>query len=115
MWYKSVERYQTLTLQPLLEHLITLLEKQSEWTDKPDSFEWEWHGLKPMSDLEKADERLKLAQGDKVYMDAQAVDPSYMFDMRHKGGFNRNLSYSVKGQDEFMADITGIEPVDVGE
>jgi phage-related protein (TIGR01555 family) len=108
MWYKSVERYQTLTLQPVLERLISLLEKQSEWAgERPETFEWEWYGLKPMTDLEKAEERLKLAQGDKIYMDAQAVEPSYLFDLRHNGGFNSNLVYDKEGQDDFISDLTG--------
>jgi phage-related protein (TIGR01555 family) len=108
MWYKSVERYQTLTLQPVLERLIGLLEKQSEWAgERPETFEWEWYGLKPMTDLEKAEERLKLAQGDKIYMDAQAVEPSYLFDLRHNGGFNSNLVYDKEGQDDFISDLTG--------
>jgi uncharacterized protein len=101
-WYKNVERYQTLDLQRVINRIVELLEAQSEWTKKPESFDWNWPSLQPLDDNELADVRMKHAQADNIYIQAQAVDPEYIFHARHDGGYNTQLNYTEDAQDEFM-------------
>jgi phage-related protein (TIGR01555 family) len=101
-WYKKVQSYQTNVLQRPMNRLIELLTLQRAWRDKPESLDWEWPSLQPLDDLELADVRLKHAQADRMYIDAQAVDPDYLFHARHDGGFNTQLNYSEKEMDDYM-------------
>jgi len=113
VWYKNVERYQTLELEPVINRIVQLLEIQTLWTDKPDAFEWEWPSLHPMSELELAEVRLKSAQADKIYaVDMQAVDPEYLFHARHDGGFSTELGYNEESLSTFMEGRETVEPVE---
>jgi hypothetical protein len=85
-----------------MNRLIELLTLQRAWTNKPESLNWEWPSLQPLDDLELADVRLKHAQADRMYIDAQAVDPDYLFHARHDGGFNTQLNYSEEEMQEYM-------------
>lgn len=102
-WYKNVQRYQMNTLQSPMNRLVELLQKQTAWKDKPESLDWNWPSLQPLDDLELADVRLKNAQADNIYIQVGAVDPEYIFHMRHDGSYNVQLNYSDDGMKEHLA------------
>ena len=102
-WYKNVQRYQTSQLQSPFNRLIEVLGMQTAWVDKPDSLDWNWPSLQPLDDLELADVRLKNAQADNIYIQVGAVDPEYIFHMRHDGSYNMQLNYSEEGMQEHLA------------
>ncbi|CAB5223321.1 phge_rel_HI1409, phage-associated protein, HI1409 family [uncultured Caudovirales phage] len=100
-WASMVEAFQIATLQPVFNRLIALLGLQQEWKDKPDSLEWEFPPVLPLSEQERADVRLKHAQADAIYIREGGVDAAYLFNARHEGGFSANPQCSLEGEAEF--------------
>lgn len=105
LWQAMVESYQMQVLQAPLNRLIKLLGKQSEWAEKPDLLEWNFPQVAPLNDVELADVRLKQAQADALYMREGAIDPSYLWHIRHEGGYNTNPPYSLESMVEYQKEL----------
>jgi uncharacterized protein len=102
-WYDVVQAYRRDEVEPFLNWLAGLLEAQSEWTDRPESMEWTWPALHQPTESEWADVRLKTAQADQVYINAGAVDPAYLFHLRHEGrDFRPSVAVTVEGFEEWV-------------
>ena len=104
-WAGTVQSYQMQTLQPAINRLVALVALQQDWKDKPDDMAWNWPSLKPLDDQQLADVRLKNAQADAIYMREGAIDPAYLWHIRHEGGYNTNPTYSLEGVDEYQSEL----------
>jgi hypothetical protein len=104
-WAGAVQAYQMQTLQPAINRLVEVLTLQQDWQDKPDDIAWNWPSLKPLDDQQLADVRLKNAQADAVYMREGAIDPAYLWHIRHEGGYNTNPTYSLEGVIEYQSEL----------
>lgn len=104
-WAGTVQAYQMQTLQPAMNRLIELLAMQQDWKEKPDDMAWNFPTLKPLDDQQLADVRLKHAQADAVYIREGGVDASYLWHIRHEGGYNMNPTYSMEGMLEYQSEL----------
>lgn len=104
-WAGAVEAYQMQSLQTAINRLVEVLALQRSWTDKPDDLSWNFPSLKPLDELESAEVRLKNAQADAIYMREGAIDPAYLWHLRHEGGYTSNPSYSLESMAEFQSEL----------
>jgi phage-related protein (TIGR01555 family) len=106
-WGAVVQSYQMQSLQPAINRLVYLLSLQSEWTEKPDDLSWNFPSVTTLDDLELAEIRYKNAQADALYMAQGAIDPTYLWHIRHEGGYNVNPSYSLESLEEYESETMG--------
>ncbi len=102
----TVEAYRCDQIEPCIDWLIPIVEAQSMWVDKPESFDWTFPPLKVSNEHEVAKNRLMAAQMDQVYMNAGA-DPKLLFSKRYSpSGFQTDIFISeeeleeMEGKDE---------------
>lgn len=101
MWHGSVKARQQDQAQPHFERLIDLLMKSKEGPTKGKVIEgWSltWRPLLEMSDGQRVELRLKQAQADKAYIDAQVLLPEEVARSRF-----RPEGYSIETGIDFEA------------
>jgi phage-related protein (TIGR01555 family) len=106
-WGAVVQAYQMQSLQPAINRLVYLLSLQSEWTENPDDLSWNFPSVTTLDDLELAEIRYKNAQADALYIAQGAIDPTYLWHIRHEGGYNINPSYSLESLEEYESETMG--------
>jgi phage-related protein (TIGR01555 family) len=100
-WNNTVDAYRGDTLESPITWLVDLVEKQSLWTDKPESFDWSFPSLKVSNEHEVVKNRLMTAQMDEIYMNRGAVDPDILYKKRYMdGGFEIDIFFSPEELDE---------------
>jgi len=105
----TTEAYRCDELEPCIDWLITMLEAQKLWDDKPESFDWTFAPLKVSNEHEEAKNRLLAAQTDQIYMD-RGVDPILLFKKRYaEGGFQTDIFISEEDMAEIDTDNEMIE------
>jgi phage-related protein (TIGR01555 family) len=105
----TTEAYRSDELEPCIDWIVTMLEAQKLWTDKPESFDWTFAPLKVSNEHELAKNRLLAAQTDQIYMD-RGVDPLLLFRKRYaEGGFQTDIFISDEDMAEIEADNEMIE------
>jgi phage-related protein (TIGR01555 family) len=100
-WDHNVEAYRIDTIEPCVNWLIDILELQSTWTDKPESFEWEFPCLQVSNEHEVAKNRLLTAELDRIYIDSGAVSSEFLFKKRYTpSGFQTEIFISEEEMNE---------------
>lgn len=87
-WYDHVKNQQKLVLRPVMEKLIRyiLLSKNGPTKGEvPDAYTFDFVPLWQMSDKEKADMQLVVAQKDQIYIQNGVVDPDEIAHSRFGG------------------------------
>jgi phage-related protein (TIGR01555 family) len=79
-----VASYQETDLSPLIEWIVGLVGKQATWTEGEDGLKWAWPDLAPIDEKDRADIKLKNAQTDNIYIQAGAVDATWIYQQRHQ-------------------------------
>lgn len=103
-WYDVVQAYRRDEIEPALQWLVGLIDAQSEWTDRPESMDWQWPPLHQPTEAEWADVKLKTAQADAIYIDRGAAEPEYLYHLRYgQGEFRPDAQYTQQGLEEFLA------------
>ena len=104
--YDNVRAYRTDQLEPALKWLISILEVQKKWLDKPDNFDWEFPSLTSPTEVEWADIKKKYAEIDAMYIDRGAIDPVECWQERFgQGGFNTNITLSKPDLEPLQSEI----------
>lgn len=88
-WYDVVQAYRDAECPPFIEWVNKILGVQIVWKDRAKSLEYSFPSLWTPSEAEYADIKLKTAQTDAIYFGTQAVDPEYIYQLRHQNGYFR--------------------------
>lgn len=88
-WYDVVQAYRDSECPPFIEWVNNILKNQIVWKNRPKSLEYSFPSLWTPSEAEYADIKLKTAQTDAIYFGVQAVDPEYIYHLRHQNGYFR--------------------------
>lgn len=101
----TIEAYRCDAIEPCFTWLIDMLEAQSEWVNKPESFNWTFPSLKTSDEHETAKNRLMAAQTDQIYIDRGGVSAEFMFRKRYSnGGFQTDIFISEDEMNEIEGD-----------
>lgn len=112
-WYDTVQAYRRDELEPMLKWLVDLVDAQSEWRTRPETMDWSWPCLTTPTDEQWADIKLRNAQADQIYMDRGAIDPEYLYHLRHGGGeYQADIVYD---HEAFMQWVVEREGFNSGE
>lgn len=96
-WYDDVQAYRDAEVPPFIEWVNNILSNQVVWKNRPKSLEYSFPSLWTPSEGEYADIKLKTAQTDQVYFNMGAIDPEYIYHLRHQNGYFRS---EIKYTDE---------------
>lgn len=100
-WDDVVKAYQDDVVTPVVEQVLTQLFNTPEFKDVPGTWEIEWNPLKQMSDIQKADIMLKVAQADATNIASNVLAPHEVTLSRYGGE-----SFSLETQlDEKMRNM----------
>ncbi len=102
----TIEAYRCDEIEPCIDWLIDILEAQSEWNDKPESFDWTFPSLKTSNEHEVAQNRLMAADMDMKYID-RGIPAEFLFKKRYSdGGFQTDIFISEEEMNELFGSDT---------
>ncbi len=101
----TVDAYRCDNIEPCFVWLIKILEAQSEWLDKPESFDWSFPSLKTSNEHEVAKNRLMAAEMDMKYIE-RGIPVEFLFKKRYsEGGFQTDIFISEEEMDELLGSV----------
>lgn len=105
-YYDMVESYRQDTLDPFISWIIKIIAAQTQLKFKPYHFEYIWNSIWQMSENEKADLKLKLAQVDSAYIDRGAADGEFLYHLRYgQKDFDPNVCYTKQNYEEWVKEM----------
>lgn len=112
-WDNIVEAYRADEAAPCIDWVINILEAQTTWESKPESYEWKFPSLKPIDELQLAQIRLLTAQTDAVYID-RGISCPFIFGQRYaEEFFNTDIRIPPKELKELLASEIIDNPEDI--
>jgi phage-related protein (TIGR01555 family) len=105
-FYDHIKRRQKQEIAPLMEYLIKIImnARVSPVNGKePENWSLQWHELWQMTDEQKADVRLKMAQTDMIYLQNGVLSPTEVSTSRF-GGDAYSIETTLAEQREIIVD-----------
>jgi len=103
-WYDYVARKQVVDLKPKLIQLAKI-HLSASGKEIPEKLDVEFNSLQELTDLEKADLRLKTSQADKSDIDAGVLDPDEVALSHYGGGsYSTEIKIEPSTREENLSD-----------